>query len=203
MPKVSDVYLEKRRDQILRAAKRCFARNGFKETTIQDICEEADVSPGAVYRYFTSKEDVIEASVEQAQEVRQVFFSELSQKGDLAFALDEALGIPVKELTQPAVVERMRLRVQLYGEAARNPRIRAAVHKDWRNLIDHFATIVRQAQSSGQINPSLDPEAVSSVLLSIYDGLLVQKMVESEISVDQYLQAWKALIHGGFWTGQK
>ena len=61
MPKVLPQYLETRRQQIIDAAAACFARSGFHRTTMQDICNEAELSPGAVYRYFQSKEDIIQA----------------------------------------------------------------------------------------------------------------------------------------------
>lgn len=56
MPKVSDAHLEARREQILDAAEACFSREGFHQTSMQDICREAELSPGAVYRHFSSKE---------------------------------------------------------------------------------------------------------------------------------------------------
>src|SRR3954453_11594943 len=61
MPKVLPEYLETRRREILDAAAACFARRGFHQTTMQDICEETRLSPGAIYRYFASKEEIIEA----------------------------------------------------------------------------------------------------------------------------------------------
>ena len=56
MPKVSDAHVEARRQQILEAASACFARQGFHQTSVQDICKEAGLSAGAVYRYFPGKE---------------------------------------------------------------------------------------------------------------------------------------------------
>ena len=48
-----------RRDEILVAAQACFARAGFHQTSMQEICAEAGMSPGNLYRYFRSKEDII------------------------------------------------------------------------------------------------------------------------------------------------
>ena len=54
-----------RRDQqtqrVLEAAKTCFVRSGFQGASMQEICAQADMSPGALYRYFPSKEAIIEA----------------------------------------------------------------------------------------------------------------------------------------------
>ena len=68
MPKVTEAHLESRRQQVLDAAFACFARNGFHQTTMQDICREAQLSPGAVYRYFASKEEIIAATCLECQE---------------------------------------------------------------------------------------------------------------------------------------
>src|SRR5882672_7668687 len=48
-----------RRTEILDAAERCFARSGFHRASMQDICGEAGMSPGNLYRYFPSKEALI------------------------------------------------------------------------------------------------------------------------------------------------
>src|SRR4051812_21235390 len=48
-----------RRTEILDAAQLCFARSGFHRASMQDICTEAGMSPGNLYRYFPSKEALI------------------------------------------------------------------------------------------------------------------------------------------------
>lgn len=59
MPKLKPDTQRARREHILDAAGACFARQGFHRTTIQDICREAVLSPGALYIYFDSKEALI------------------------------------------------------------------------------------------------------------------------------------------------
>src|SRR5918992_5210095 len=61
MPKVSEEHLAARRRQILDAALVCFSRSGFHRTSMQQIFEESGLSPGAVYRYFKSKDQIVEA----------------------------------------------------------------------------------------------------------------------------------------------
>ncbi|MFC8385021.1 TetR/AcrR family transcriptional regulator [Nocardia sp. NPDC057272] len=59
MPRVTDAYQERRRQQILDAAQLCFARKGFHDSSMLDILAESKMSAGAVYRYFKSKDDLI------------------------------------------------------------------------------------------------------------------------------------------------
>src|SRR5204863_7462894 len=54
-----------RRGEILAAAQTCFARAGFHQTSMQEICAEAGMSPGNLYRYFRSKEEIIAGIAER------------------------------------------------------------------------------------------------------------------------------------------
>ena len=49
---------ERRRQQILSAAKLLFANRGFHHTTMEDIAKEAELSPGTLYLYFKSKDEL-------------------------------------------------------------------------------------------------------------------------------------------------
>ena len=54
------------RDDILRAARRLFARRGYSGTSIRSIAREAGVDPALVHHYFHSKEEVFAAAVDDA-----------------------------------------------------------------------------------------------------------------------------------------
>lgn len=56
--------VEDRREQIIDAAMRVFARKGFARATNKDIAREASITPGLIYHYFTSKEDLLMAVIE-------------------------------------------------------------------------------------------------------------------------------------------
>ena len=49
---------ERRRQQILVAAKRVFSDKGFNKATMEDIAQEAELSPGTLYLYFKNKEEL-------------------------------------------------------------------------------------------------------------------------------------------------
>src|SRR5271155_101853 len=61
MARFTEAQKEGRRQEILAAALRCFARSGFHSTTITDIVRESGVSQGTFYVYFETKDDVIAA----------------------------------------------------------------------------------------------------------------------------------------------
>ena len=66
MPKVSQEHRDARRAQILRAAAACFERKGYQRTTMADIIRESGLSAGAIYVYFTGKQDIVRAVAEES-----------------------------------------------------------------------------------------------------------------------------------------
>src|SRR5512139_2785064 len=91
MPKLKPDTQRARRENILDAAERRFARAGFHATSMQDICREARVSPGALYVYFASKEELIAGLAERNRLDFQARFAELAEATDFFKAL-EAIG---------------------------------------------------------------------------------------------------------------
>ncbi len=87
MPKISEEQREARRLQILTVAARCFARQGFHRTTMEDIIRELKSSPGAVYCYFRGKNDIVAAIAEQRHNRESALLTELLASGNLAEGL--------------------------------------------------------------------------------------------------------------------
>ena len=94
MPKLKPDTHRARREHILDAAQICFARSGFHRTTMQDICKEAVVSPGALYVYFGSKEDLIAGIVERDRAKLAGELAALAEAPDLLAALSKLGGEP-------------------------------------------------------------------------------------------------------------
>ncbi len=197
MPKMSDAHLEARRQQILDAAEACFSRQGFHQTSMQAICSEAELSPGAVYRYFSSKEEIIAACCQACQEAHGDFIQSLTAGGNSAIGMldllvDEGFGI----LADPGALDHLLMIIQLWAEAQRSPRIRDAYRethqKTWQEA---FTRILVQGQESGEIDPELDAESMARILNSAWCGLLLQKSLDPEIDVQSYASTLKSVYH--------
>ena len=91
------------RDQLSEAALRLLARQGYEETTVEQIVAAAGVSRRTFFRYFKSKEDVIVESVgEMSTEIRAALAARPARENPQA-AIRAALSIAVDELTaEPA-----------------------------------------------------------------------------------------------------
>ena len=200
MPKVTEKHLEARRQQILDAAAACFARQGFHQTTMSDICREADLSPGAIYRYFQSKEEIIEASCAGCEQIGAAAFEAVGQGISTMQFLDTLSEKAFSDLEDPQAASGLRLQVQWWSEAMRSPQLGELLRQrsvgTWKGGL---AQIVARAQEMGEIDQRLDPEAAGRVLLSMWLGLVLQKALDPAVQVQPYLEVVKAMYHGSFW----
>ncbi len=63
-PKVEGLA-ERRRDEILLAATRVFAQDGYSSADLQEVADAIGVGKGTLYRYFPTKQDMFQAAVDQ------------------------------------------------------------------------------------------------------------------------------------------
>jgi AcrR family transcriptional regulator len=68
MPKVTEEHKQRRREEILEAAQRVFARHGYEGATVARLEEETGLSRGAIFNYFGSKDGLFVAVVAQSSD---------------------------------------------------------------------------------------------------------------------------------------
>jgi AcrR family transcriptional regulator len=188
MPKVSEAHLEARRSQILGAAGECFAREGFHRTTMQDIVRQARLSPGAIYRYFASKDEIIDAIAAErhAREVKLI--AAARSRGDTGEALRRLARDLFLSLCDPAERHRRRIGIQMWAEALRRPAILSIVRRGVDQPRALLADTVRQAQTRGQISAHLDPDATARMAIALFQGFVLQQAWDPKVRVEPFLR---------------
>ncbi len=193
MPKVSEAHLEARRQQIVDAAFACFARGGFNLTTMQDICREAQLSPGAVYRYFRGKDDIVQAMVQQLSERGTALVEGAKGQGSTFLALNTLADSFFGLLDQPDAESTIRIQIELWAEALHNESVMELLRRDIYGVCEMVTAFVRAAQDRGEIKPDLDPESVSRVFTSLFDGILFQRAMDGKFDLWKYVAVVKAM----------
>ena len=175
------------------AAIVCFARDGFHRATMQDICREAQLSPGAIYRYFASKDEIIEAIADERHAREAGFMSQAQEVGG-AEGL-RALGrASFSSLADPDERRRRQLGVQVWAEAVLNPAIRKLIMRGIDRGRIVTAQLVREAQERGEFAPGLDPDSVARVMLAMFQGFILQQAWDERADVAAYLETAEAFV---------
>jgi len=125
MPRLADPHLPlRRRAQILEAALYCFRARGFRQTTIEDICGEARISPGALYRYFDTKADIIAAIALDARTPAETAIQRLGDAEGLIDALAQLARAAFEPLSDDGDAA---LLADIWAEAAHDVALAAAL----------------------------------------------------------------------------
>ena len=171
MPRLADPDLpERRRRQILEAARDCFRDRGFRQTTIEEICAEARISPGALYRYFGSKTDIIAAIALDARAEADAALGALSVSDGLVDALADVGGAFFAAVDRDGA-----LVADIWAEAARDPVLAKALHQRDRLAVGRLAAAIERAVRSGRAYPALSPEEAAETLMAALEGLALRQ----------------------------
>jgi AcrR family transcriptional regulator len=155
------------RAEIMNAALLCFARNGYDATRVRDIAKAADVSEGALYRHFASREELARELHLQAM---SLFSEEL-----LAASVADTTSAALRQMaTRVLTLYRERSAAFVYALVQAPPAAAASMPDDRDLPIDIIARVIEQARAQGDVREG-DPRVLASCFL----GCLVQPIALS------------------------
>lgn len=192
MPKLKPDVQRARREHILDAAEKCFARSGFHRTSINDICKQASISPGALYVYFDSKEALIAGICERDRAELADRLATLATAPDFMDALRQ-IGEQYF-LEEPVDMHRMCIDVGL--ESTRNARIGEIHQRFDRFIMESFEKLFQKLKDEGRIAPTLDIPTVVKAFMVISDGLFWRRAVDPAFDPQSIIPAMLQLMAG-------
>jgi TetR/AcrR family fatty acid metabolism transcriptional regulator len=175
---------ESRRDELLAAAVRVFARKGYHTCRVSDIADEAGASHGLVYHYFSSKDEVLET-----------IFRE--NWGPIAVAIE---GIAATDVSAPEQLRKVAALVLhawrrdpetvrvLVREISRSPVLQERIGQ-FQQAFDALENVIVRGQERGEFDAELDPRfatyAVWGTLDEILTGWVLGRLPSEPEDVDR------------------
>jgi AcrR family transcriptional regulator len=186
-----------RRLRILEAAERAFVGNGFHATTMQHVADEAGMSAGNLYRYFPSKEAIVEGLCELDQvEMAQAFAELMAEDRHIAEAM--RCGLRKHVLGKPP--EKARLLVEIWAEAGRNPRVAQLTRSIDAEVRARVEGLMDAAKAAGVAAPGLDSRFGARFFVTFVAGLFKRMAIEGdfdpEAETPMAIGVLKALLTG-------
>ncbi|TSI04507.1 TetR/AcrR family transcriptional regulator [Lysinibacillus sp. BW-2-10] len=197
--------MNKRKRQIIHAARQLFIDKGFNDTSIMDIISAAHISKGTFYNHFASKNECLIAILEETRE------EALSQRYEIAINEDRSnIDILIKQIALIAYVNRKRNVVQIFESLAGNAdkELKALLEKhiileiSWlaNRLVDVYGEKIRDISFEcavhiiGMMQQSLriiamatkqfgSPEEVIKVVMNHIDAIIERQLIKKEIII--------------------
>lgn len=182
LPNLSQKQLD-RRAEILDAAERCFARSGFHQTSMNEICAEAEMSAGNLYRYFPSKEAIIAGITER----NRADAAESFKAVETAPSFYEGL----QQLARHHLVDRsdsdIGLCAEIMAESRRNPEIAKVFQAIEGDVKTRITTMLKTAAARGEISGTIDFDAAATMLMVLGDGMSWQRASDPSFNAERML----------------
>lgn len=173
------------RRSILEIAAEEFAVHGFRETSLQVIARRAQVTKGAIYHHFGSKENLAASVVEEHYARWPRLVKEVKDQGLSPLAtLDELLTRVAQAFyEEPVVRASSRLQIERSTIGVLLP----APFVGWTLLL---TDLLRSAEKAGQLRPGgSEPEAIARVLVAAFFG--VQHIADTLNQRELLLERWQ------------
>ena len=167
------------RRQMLAAAIDCFARHGYRGTSIDRIAREVGVTKGALYYHFRDKEDLLFAAVtERVGEFERGVLRDAEPAKDALTTLRRVVDACFFHAT---VSNHRRFIITLMVEALdTNPRLSAEFRRILRGMRSYLAEVVRRGQRTGSVRADVDARAVAATIAGGIMGAEIQHYQDPE-----------------------
>lgn len=166
------------RRRILCAAQKCFVEHGFHAASMATIAQTAAMSPGLIYRYFRSKNEIILAIIEQQLEFARERIAQLHATSDLAAAMAGSYDAPgtgdAERISAPLFLE-------MCAEATRDAQIAAAMRASDGVVRDALVKMLMGSEAEGGYGlPKAAAIERAFLLMCLFEGLRVREAREPQ-----------------------
>ncbi|TAG08090.1 MAG: TetR/AcrR family transcriptional regulator [Verrucomicrobia bacterium] len=170
---------EARREQILAVCMQCFAAKGFHQTSMRDLCAALEMSPGAFYRYFDSKEAVIAAMVDADRAKMEKVFAEIPFETPFPELISQMVMKVLENLTND---HELTIFSQITAEGAVNPKVAEALKTHYAVVTDRMELLIRRAQERKEVDTAIKPRDAAIFIISTFDGLCPRSAFDPSVN---------------------
>ncbi|MFE3545814.1 TetR/AcrR family transcriptional regulator [Nocardia sp. NPDC059177] len=194
MPRVSEEHLERRRQQILDAAQVCFTRKGFHETSMQDVFTESGMSAGAVYRYFTSKNEIIRALVSNVMGPLRARLAEIIRADELPMPAEVVRQLTTEIVKRSGPDGPLRLAPQAWAVAMVQPDSGVPVREAIAAMRELWVEYGLRLRERGLLPADADLDAFAKTIIGVLPGFILQHLLLDDITPDDLARGVELML---------
>jgi AcrR family transcriptional regulator len=178
---------EEKANRILAAALQVLARNGYEQTTINEVADAAKVSRGLLHYYFKDKEEMVSKALTFGfGSMWDSSIGSLSESKTPEELVDNMIKILIDNTQKNP--DFSALLFEMWVSSRRSKRIEKVFSDGLAETISRLKTLLDLAAATGVIKIDRnDTEAVVRILLAMYHGLAIQLLTQPEKIKDKKL----------------
>jgi AcrR family transcriptional regulator len=177
-----------RREQIIEAALRVIAEQGYRGATVQELSKAAGLAKTSLLHYFASREELLVEVLRRRDELDSAEFEGLSPQ-----ARAHQLVRTVRQNSEvPGLVQ---LFVRLSAEATSRD------HPGHEYFVERYASaraagadFIRGLQASGLLSSGADPECMAAIVVALIDGLQLQWLLDTDLDMGAILEHFLSVL---------
>ncbi len=179
------------------AARRCFARKGFYETSMQDVFTESGLSAGAVYRYFKSKDELITALATETTVALRIAIDQAIHRDPLPTPAELITVIAEEVVRRSGPDGPVRLAPQAWALALVHPGAAVMVRETMLAMRALWVTYAERMRDKGWLPEDADVDAVAKAIIGLLPGFILQHLILGDLDPQTLARGVRTLLPYG------
>ena len=188
MPARSPQYMKDRREQIVSATINCLENLGLAQTSLSDVCTAGEISRGALYVHFASKDELLEAVI---QRLGEESFARISFESVESF--QNSLEAELKLMVAPSRSGLANIELDLLVVSRKNERLQSEMGKAVARRFERLRTGLQRLGDAGLLRPGVDAtvaaRAIDAFLVGTVTGAITQRPAATTLKSLRFILA--------------
>jgi TetR/AcrR family transcriptional regulator, transcriptional repressor for nem operon len=192
MTEASERRADTTRQRLIAAASRQFAHRPYSMVSLDEILTEAELTKGAMYFHFRSKQALVLAIIDDLTEMSRAAVTEslTRQMSGLETLIDLVFAIAVQDIQHDVTRAGVRLLETLDSTTALPPAL-------WQSWIEFVTTLIQKAVTDGDVVDQHDPEDIAKMLVALWAGVRrISDLDQPEHYLDILSKTWALALPG-------
>jgi len=167
---------------------------------MRDVCREANMSIGAIYNYFRSKEEILAAMTREGRSAKTLTLEKLKECRSARESFQELFRYLFLAYKNGAFRTYGAIDLETYCEAMRNKEVRRIMREEYESLAIPLADLVRHWQRNDEVRKDIDPASLANWLISLSVGIKIHLLLQPELAAEGFEDVVRKTFFEPLWS---
>lgn len=160
---------------------------------MEDIIRESNLSVGAIYSYFQSKDQIIETLANERHDREKQLIQQALTRENWTECLHLLVKNFCESLEDPTERKERRLGIHLWAEALCSPKVLRLIRRGINQPVELLSRAIAKAQADGRVRREIEPDAAARVLIAVFHGFILQQAWDNRTDVIAFAKGARSM----------